>query len=257
MLDIFKNDLKDAIKYPFLDWKIILIIGTLLFTLSILNKYHLNKIGSAISILKNIGLANFNQNIIILIISSILLFIEIGYGSKIVYNGLLGEDEPPQFNKIPNVIWEGLKKYCVIIIYGIMMTLLFNQAKTYFFTNNIPLAIFCFILFIFVYIVFIGALLNRYKNKRKFINAFYYNEIFGLLNDIGAKNVLTIIICAIISQIFTVTSFVDINPNSLSLFEIGISILTFFLAPLTLISTKRLIALNLRRVYSERGILLK
>ena len=52
MFDPLKNDLKDAIRYPFLDWKIILITGGLLFAITILNKSDMSKIGLAISLLK-------------------------------------------------------------------------------------------------------------------------------------------------------------------------------------------------------------
>ena len=238
MISEVKISLKDAIRYPFLDLRIILIIGTVLFTISILNK---------------LSLSNW-ESIIILLISHILLFLEMGYGTRIVYNGILGEDELPKFNKIFKLIWEGLKKYCIYLIYAIIMSFLFKYAKDYFLADKIPLAIICFLLFIFAYVLLIGSLLNRYENKGSFIKAFYYNEIYDLLKDIGAKDVLTILICFMIAQSFAISCFVDIHPDTLSLFEIAYSILTFFLAPITLISTKRLISLNLRRVYAKKEI---
>lgn len=257
MFDKLKNDLIDAIRYPFLDWKTLLTIGTLIFAITITNKANLSKIDLAISILEGLIPSYFNSNEIVLILSILLLFLEIGYGSKIVYKGLLGENEPPRLNKIKKLLWEGFKKYCIIVIYGIVMTLMLKHAKSYFFTGNIPLAIVFFILFNLVYLVLVGALLNRYENKGKFTKAFCYNEILGLMRDIGAKDVLTIFICAIIAQVFVVSGFVDISPETLTLFEIGISVLTFFLAPISLLSTKRLISLNLRRVYTEKDRRLK
>ncbi|MBQ2962380.1 DUF4013 domain-containing protein [Methanobrevibacter sp.] len=257
MLDLFKNELKDAIRYPFIDWKNLIIIGTLMFAITISNKANLSKIDLAISILESLIPNYFNSNTIILIISVILLFLEMGYGSKIVYKGLLGENKPPKLNKIKKLVWEGFKKYCIVVIYGIVMTLLLKHAKSYFLADDIPLAIVFFILFNFVYLVLVGALLNRYESKGKFIKAFHYKEIFGLMKDIGAKDVFTIFICAVIGQIFVVSGFVDITEGGLTLFEIGISILTFFLAPISLISTKRLISLNLRRVYAEKDKKLK
>ena len=257
MFGMLKKDLKDAIRYPFLDWKTLLIIGTLMFAITITNKANLSKIGLAISILEGLIPHYFNSNRIILIFSVILLFLEMGYGSKIVYKGLLGEDNPPQLKKIKKLVWEGFKKYCIVVIYGIPMTLLLKHAKSYFFEGNIPLAIVFFILFNFVYLVLVGALLNRYESKGKFTKAFCYKEIFGLMKDIGPKDVSTIFICAVIGQIFVVSGFVDIAQDGLTLFEIGISILTFFLAPISLISTKRLISLNLRRVYAKKDRKLK
>ena len=54
MLDLFKNELKDAIRYPFLDWKNLIIIGTLMFAITISNKSNLSKIDLAISILESL-----------------------------------------------------------------------------------------------------------------------------------------------------------------------------------------------------------
>lgn len=71
MLDPLKNDLKDAIRYPFLDWKIILITGSILFLITILNKSDMSKIDLAISVLKSLDFSNLNQNRIIPIITSI------------------------------------------------------------------------------------------------------------------------------------------------------------------------------------------
>ena len=72
MFDPLKNDLKDAIRYPFLDWKIILITGGLLFAITLLNKSDMSKIGLAISILKSLDFSNLNHNRIIPTITSIL-----------------------------------------------------------------------------------------------------------------------------------------------------------------------------------------
>ena len=77
MFDPLKNDLNDAIRYPFLDWKIILITGGLLFAITILNKSDMSKIDLAISVLKSLDFSNFNQNRIIPIITSVLVFVEI------------------------------------------------------------------------------------------------------------------------------------------------------------------------------------
>ena len=242
MLNKTKNNLIDALKYPFLDLKIILIIGTILFAISILNK---------------LSFSNSIETSIVFIFSSALLLLEMGYGFKIIYKGLIGENRLPKFNKISKLIWNGFKNYCVYVIYTIIMAFLLKHAKNLFFTNNYPLSIICFILFLFVYAILIGSLLNMCENRGRFIKAFCYNEIYDLLRSIGTIDIITIIISLIIAQVFAISCFVDINPNTLSLFEIAYSVLTFFLAPITLISTKRFISLNLRRVYTEKEIKLK
>ena len=67
----------------------------------------MSKIDLAISVLKSLDFSNLNQNRIIPIITSILVFVEIGYGTRIVFKGLLGENKPPQYNKLKKLIWEG------------------------------------------------------------------------------------------------------------------------------------------------------
>ena len=90
------------------------------------------------------------------------------------------------------------------------------------------------------------------ENRGRLVKAFKYTEIYDLLKDIGAIDTFTILISLVIAQIFAISCFVDINPNTLSLLEVIYSILTFILAPIALISTKRLISLNLRRVYAKK-----
>lgn len=242
MLNKTKNNLMDAIKYPFLDLKIIFIIGAILFAISILNK---------------LNFSDCVEKSILLAISSLLLLLEMGYGFRIIYRGLIGENEPPKFDKILNLIWNGFKNYFVYIIYAIIMSFLFKHAQSLFFENNYLLTMIVFILFIFVYILLIGSLLNMCENRGRFMKAFKYNEIYDLLKDIGAIDTFTILISLVIAQTFAISCFVDIHPNTLTLLEVIYSILTFFLAPIALISTKRLISLNLRRVYAKKDRKLK
>ena len=102
MLNKTKNNLIDALKYPFLDLKIILIIGTILFAISILNK---------------LSFSNSIEKSIVLAISSLLLLLEMGYGFRIIYRGIIGENKPPKFDKILNLIWNGFKNYFVYVIF--------------------------------------------------------------------------------------------------------------------------------------------
>ena len=242
MINEVKTNLKDAIRYPFLDLKIILIIGAILFSISILNKLSFNDCA---------------EKSIILIISSFLLLLEMGYGFRIIYRGLIGENKPPKFNEILKLIWNGSKNYCVYILYAIIMSFLFKHSQSLFSANNYSLAIIVFILFIFVYILLIGSLLNMCENRGRFVKAFKYNEVYDLLKDIGAIDTFTILISLVIAQTFAISCVVDIHPNTLTLLEVIYSILTFFLAPIALISTKRLISLNLRRVYAKKDRRLK
>lgn len=235
MITEIRTHLKDALKYPFLDMEIVISIGSIILVISILNKLSFGEFA----------------NIIMLLISHILLFLEMGYGSDIANKGLLGEDKPPKIDNPLGLTLEGLEKYLIVAIFAAVMTIIFKYGTDCYHANNMPLTIICGALIIFIYVTLIGGLLNRYENGGKFIKAFHFKEIYRLLKEIGPVDILTIIICAIIAQSFAIQCFIDIHPNTFSLLEIGLTILTFFLAPIALISTKRFISLNLRRVYSR------
>lgn len=224
-----KEYLKDALKYPFSDWRIILLIGTLMFVISLLRK---------------LSIHGKYLETTIFIICSILMFLEVGYGSKIAATSIRGDAKPPKFNKIPKLIWEGFKKVTIITIYGVPLHYLFYQAKTYTYIAS-PICLIFYVLFIFVYIILILGLINRYTYRGSFIKAFDFREFTELFKKIKNKNLVFILICAMIAQIFAIQTLIDMYDGFYPI-ELYYVIISFFLAPFMLITTKRFIALNVR-----------
>lgn len=226
--------ISNSIKFPFKDLEMVILIAILLFVIDFLNELTIN---------------DFTQNAIISMISHCLLFIELGYGSKIVYTSLKGLDNPPKLNKVHKIFFEGFKKSCIYFIYGAVLTFAFSRCK-YYLNINMGLSIAYAILFLFVYITLIGGLLNRYKYRGKFTKAFNFRESYKLLFNIGPRNVLAILICALFAQVFVGNAFIN-SIDETSLIGACIFIILLIISPFALFSTKRLISLILRDIYGD------
>lgn len=223
----FIQNFRNAIRYSISDWKIIIIIGSLMFLISFLNK---------------ISVTDPIISKIIFVISNLLLFLEVGFGSKIVATSIQGEAKPPKLNKIHKLIWEGLKKTIIIGIYIYILKHIIIQAQ--FYASKIsPICVIFYLLFLIVYILLILGLINRYNYNGSFIKAFDFKEIFKLFRKIKIKNLVFVMICAGLSQITAIQCFIDLNMG-FSIIEAAHTIITFFLAPWILLTTKRFIALN-------------
>ena len=103
--------IKDSLRYPFTDWKKILILGLLIVMSSI--------IGNAISL----GYTN-NFVIFLLICVGFLtgLFVN-GYMFKIIKTSLNEENKLPEFNGWINMLIDGIKVFVVSIVYLAVPTL--------------------------------------------------------------------------------------------------------------------------------------
>lgn len=226
----------EALKYPFRDWKNIIVIGFLLLIASLGRK---------------LPFPEDPQQTVVFIGALLILFLQTGYGSKIVYSGLKGENIPPKLRPIPKLIWEGFKKIIIIIIYVHIMVIFISVGKTQLSANNIPIAIILFVLGGGTYLLMVGGLLNRYFHHGKFIKAFYLKEIIAIIKKIGFWDMISIVICAMISQTLTISTFINLVKDMFTSIELVLCIIAFFLAPIALMSTKRLISLNLRRILSS------
>lgn len=104
--------IKDSFRYPFSDWKNILILGIFVVISSI--------IGNAISL----GYTN-NYVIFLLICVGFItgLFVN-GYMFKIIKTSLNEENKPPEFNAWINMFIDGIKVFIVSIVYLAVPTLI-------------------------------------------------------------------------------------------------------------------------------------
>lgn len=224
-----KITLKDIIRYTFSNYKTVLLIATLMLVISAL------------------GYISENRSDIISPIAAILLdiliFIEVGYGAEIIKTSYLGHDTPPKLTNIWELIKEGFRRTLIYLAYGVISLTLY-KIETYFPFYSIESAI-CDFLIIIVNVLLCLGIINRFIHNGKFIKAFNLKEMLLLFKQFKIKQLISVIISILISQTFVISCIVDIHPG-ITVIDIILAILTFFLAPLTLISTKRLIGLTFR-----------
>ena len=152
--------IKDSLKYPFSDWKKILILGIILIVTDIVN----------ISM-------NFGENVYLLIllmgIAFVVGFLVNGYIYRIIKSSLDGKVELPEFNNWVDMGVEGAKVYIVYIVYIIPTILLI-------------------IYFLMIYLSSYGAIFNLEISTFDFIPAF--NSVFwsGIGNFISLNSLFGI-----------------------------------------------------------------
>lgn len=226
-----KITLKDIIRYTFSNYKTVLLIATLMLVISAL------------------GYISENRSDIISPIAAILLdiliFIEVGYGAEIIRTSYLGHDTPPKLTNIWDLIKEGFKRTLIYLAYGLISILLF-RIETYFPFYSIEAAV-CDFLIIVVNVLLSLGMINKFIHNNEFKKAFNLKEMLMLFKQYKLKKLIYVIISILISQSFVISCIVDIHPG-LTIIDVILAILTFFLAPLTLISTKRLIGLTFKEI---------
>lgn len=203
---------KDALKYPFSDWKKFLILGIILVITEIVN----------ISM-------NFGENpdllVLLILIAFIAGFFVNGYIFRIIKSSLDGKVELPEFKKWAKMGAEGAKVYIVYMIYLIPVILLIIYLSLYGVIINFWISAFDFIpafnsvfwqgignfisinsLFGIVYgsvYPFIGiiyifivtpillvAIANMVYDEGELKSGFRIREIFEEISSIGWKNLI-------------------------------------------------------------------
>lgn len=212
--------IKDALKYPFSDWKKILILGFVILvsdlTLIFYNISHIT-----------------NNEILIPFIGFLILFFVVGYEFRIIKSSLNGVDELPKFNAWTVMFKEGIKNYIVHFVYliPVFLIILFYLGITNFLLDLIrdPSTISLFLIYlkeiiiaivnvnvftshlngwiqllvIMIYLViaiplqFMG-IANMAKNDSKLRYAFNFREIFHTITNNGLKNLIILYIAILL-----------------------------------------------------------
>ena len=203
---------KDSLRYPFSDWKKILVLGIfgVIATLSI------NELIGAVD------LALYDTSDLFMAFLSIIgllsIFIERGYQFRILNSSLSSMAELPKFNSWAGMLKDGVKLSIVTVIYLIPFILIYLVLKSpfvailqltfkslpsllsstiiplkiTFFTAIGPLHLIGFsILILFMNLLFIMFLLsiaNMAKNNGKLTAAFQFHQITNKLSTLGWKN---------------------------------------------------------------------
>ena len=222
----FCRNLKDATRYALSDYKVIIIIGGFFALSSFINKF----------------LSEWS----FLYLTNLVMIFVIGYGSYIIVYTIESQNYLPKLDDFKGIIWEGIKKLGILVIYSIFITYMFAYAEVYYFQGNLLFSAIFIVLFALFWIIFIGGLINRYFNNGKFLSAFDIVKIVKLLFNFNLNNFTRLIIVVAISQIFAITVFIDIDQHTFCIFELFVSFFTFFLAPFLYIATKRLIGVYIK-----------
>ncbi|ADZ09854.1 hypothetical protein Metbo_1627 [Methanobacterium lacus] len=195
---------KDALRYPFSDWKKILVLGIfgVIATLSI------NELIGTVYLFFD---SSASVSIVVLTIIGLLsIFIERGYQFRILKSSLNGMVELPKFNSWMSMLKDGFKLSIVTIVYLIPFVLIYLVLKGPFvailqliFKSPIKMSFFTtvgilhlmefFILFLFINIIlimFMISIANMANNNGKLSAAFKFRQITNKLSSVGWKNLI-------------------------------------------------------------------
>nr|WP_319374800.1 DUF4013 domain-containing protein [uncultured Methanobacterium sp.] len=187
-----KEIIIDSIKYPFSDWKKILILGLIV----VIYKIPLNMFP--------IEVQNGFTDQFLVIALLINCFIT-GYFFKIIQHSLKTKKELPKFNKWVKLFKNGFEVTCVSLIYSIPATLpiiIFNSSllnfyshEPYFFIFIMDAAInhgylytiwFAYVLYLIIlFPISLIAIANMANNDGKWSYAFEFKAIFDKIKNIG------------------------------------------------------------------------
>ena len=257
---------KDSLRYPFSDWKKILILGIILLIYSshivtylvLLIFFMFLNVSNLSNVLSN--------NIIIPIVSGLydvigvlFLFFIFGYLFKIIKSSLNGSAELPILDDFIEIFKDGVKVYLVFIVYSIPVILfsLIFAGSLRFVTDPTPITIFIayfdgigdvfgamlgIYLLIILYSIIIFpisylALANMANKNRALREAFRLKEIFNRISTLGLKNLTVFYLITIIPVYITV--------YIITIFGIGIiyGIVVLIVAPYLKMYLYRLVAL--------------
>ena len=196
--------IQDALRYPFSDWKKILILGILIL---------ISNIATAITFIGTfLGLKNVAVKILIFVIGYIIFGILInGYKFKIIKTSLDGVGELPKFNNWFEIFKNGIKVYIVVIVYSLPAILIIIFAGLSLLPTLVSLgsnpssinintilslltaAILVCIALLYVLIILpinYMAIAHMANNHNKLRAAFRFHEIIDKIGDIGWGNLL-------------------------------------------------------------------
>lgn len=224
----FTTQVRDAFTYTIRDWKTILLLGLILCITSSLDK---------------INEANAIIAIAIVIVTIIMLFIEEGYRYEIIKETIKGNNNPPKFRNLKELITEGFLESITITVYSAGLYILTNM------TNNIKIIsslhliqwAILFIIVIAIYFLFFGAVINKALHNDKFISAFNIIEIVRFYSKIGIIRTAILIIIGSISMNLIICSVLDLGIYNFAQY-IDI-IINLFINPILILFLTRLTAL--------------
>ena len=185
---IFYDEVSDAFKFIFSDYRAFFQIGTVLLIISLIRR-----------LLFYDYYDNIYMSTILFIISEIMLYIQVGYCSYISLYTLKGRDYLPNLIINKKLFFEGLKKSFAIYIYTLIILFL-GAYKTLHFNNNTLGGICIYLAILLVYSMMVLGLMNRFLNHGSFFHTFNIKGMYTIFKNIKIKNFILVLICVFFAQ---------------------------------------------------------
>lgn len=225
----FYENVIDSLRFAVSDKVSIILIGVTLTLISTMKYYNFEFTGLGII---------FN------IILVILMLFESGYSSKIIDETIQGSTEPPIIENIPEIMKLGVKEFLVVFIYTMIISLI--NIAVYMLHEAFPLVrgllLMNIVLSTAVLILMQSSLIYRAHKSGRVREGFDFKGIFRLYTKLGFKSCIYLFIASLIAQ--TVLISCIFNISTLEIVQIIKFILKFTLAPISLIFSLRLFALQ-------------
>ncbi|AEG17323.1 DUF4013 domain-containing protein [Methanobacterium paludis] len=228
-----KGIVKDSLRYPFSDWKKILLLGIIVL------------VSNLFSFSTSLRTLTLNLVIIGLIIG-ILIF---GYEFRIIKSSLDGVNEPPEFNAWIEMFVDGIKVSIVSFVYAIPAILIILVFIVSISSSNISLnigfvALIAILYAIIVIPILLMAIANMANNDSKLGSAFRFHELINKISTKGWKNlIIWYIVTGIIYLIIFSIGVVVTNIFSLINSIVGIVLVSLILNPYIYMYLSRSVAL--------------
>ncbi|WP_407415954.1 DUF4013 domain-containing protein [Methanobrevibacter sp.] len=228
----FINQIKDAIKYTFKDWKAIVLLGIILCLASTFEEWQTNDLLTAI---------------ILAVIIIALALIEEGYRYKIIKGTIKGDNKPPIIGNFSGLIHEGFLETVTLLVYSAVFLVIVGLYSTLIEIPGVSYIypIIMFILAMVIYLTALGCAIYKALHNDNFFSAFNILGILKLYTKLGIMQTIFLIIVGSISLnlIFTCVLHQGIfEPGKFLEF-----ILSFFINPILLLFITRLLALSGRK----------
>jgi len=239
----FQMDLKDiiidALKYPFSDVKMILLLGFVLLLADLVNEIHVT---DKLSVIIKLTLT---------LIALVMFVLESGYLFKVIEETARGSHSLPKFNELKSICIHGVKEIIVTLLYlslplfGVIISVYFFLSSKY--THNLGELNLGYVFLIvglmstlILSFIMQGVILNMAHNRGSIRSAFDFGIIKEKMGKIGYKNLLLTYIIAFA----TFGSLIVFFSNTIkSIPFIGILILMLFIEPYLLLFNLRLLGL--------------
>ena len=225
----FYENVIDSLRFAISDKVSIILIGVTLTLISTMKYYNFEFTGLGII---------FN------IILIMLMLFESGYSSKIIDETIQGSTEPPIIENIPEIMKLGVKEFLVVFIYTMIISLI--NIAVYMLHEAFPsvrgLLLMNIVLSTAVLILMQSSLIYRAHKSGSVREGFDLKGIFRLYTKLGFKSCIYLFIASLIAQ--TVLISCIFNISTLEIVQIIKFILKFTLAPISLIFSLRLFALQ-------------